>query len=86
MEEEAPRVSWNRFDEIQNLGVKTAAVACPFCSTMFEDAAKHHDNETIKIKDVAEILRDSLDLPVNNSNFEKLTVDSSELEKNDDTS
>ena len=86
MEEEAPRVNWNRFDEIQNLGVKTAAVACPFCSTMFEDAAKYHDNETIKIKDVAEILRDSLDLPVNNSNFEKLTVDSSELEKNDDTS
>jgi len=86
MEEEAPRVNWNRFDEIQNLGVKTAAVACPFCSTMFEDAAKYYDNETIKIKDIAEILKDSLDLPVNNSNFEKIIADSSKLEKDDNTS
>ena len=83
MEEEAPRVNWNRFDEIQNHGVETVAAACPFCTTMFEDAAKYYGNETIKIKDVAEILKDSIDLPVNNSNFEKLTTDSPEPENDD---
>ena len=40
---------------------------------MFEDAAKYVGNDKIKIKDIAELLEDSLDLPVKNSNFEKLT-------------
>jgi hypothetical protein len=79
-------VNWNRFDEIQNHGVETVAAACPFCSMMFEDAAKYYGNETVKIKDVAELLKDSIDLPVNNSNFEKLTTDSSEPGSDDDTS
>ena len=89
MEEEAPRVNWNRFEEIQDHGVETVAAACPFCSTMFEDAAKYVGNDKIKIKDIAELLEDSLDLPVKNSNFEKLTSekgDKEEINKNDDTS
>ena len=86
MEEEAPRVNWNRFDEIQNHGVETVAAACPFCSTMFEDAAKYYGNETVKIKDIAELLKDSIDLPINNSNFEKLTTDSPEPGNDDHAS
>ena len=53
---------------------------------MFEDAAKYYGNETIKVKDVAEILKDSIDLPVNNSNFEKLTTDSPEPGNDDHAS
>ena len=87
MEEEAPRVNWNRFEEIEASGVETVAAACPFCNVMFEDAAKYVGNDAIKIKDIAELLEDSLDLPVKNSNFEKLTKDSAETEEvteNDD--
>ena len=86
MEEEAPRVNWNRFEEIQDHGVETVAAACPFCSTMFEDAAKYHGNETIKIKDIAELLKDSIDLPVSNSNFKELASGSTDSEENDSTS
>ena len=77
---------WNRIEEIQDNGVETVAAACPFCSTMFEDAAKFHGNETIKIKDISELLKDSIDLPVNNSNFKELASDSPESEDNDNTS
>ncbi|WP_462137218.1 heterodisulfide reductase-related iron-sulfur binding cluster [Candidatus Mycalebacterium sp.] len=61
MEEETPRVNWNRFDEAEELKPDTLATACYFCNTMFEDAAKFRGkSEEINIKDVAEILRDSV--------------------------
>ena len=88
MEEEAPRVNWNRFEEIEASGVETVAAACPFCNVMFEDAAKYVGNDKIKIKDIAELLHDSLDLPVKNSNFEKLAAESkdeSQVKTNDDS-
>ena len=53
---------------------------------MFEDAAKYHGNETIKIKDIAELLKDSIDLPVSNSNFKELASGSTDSEENDSTS
>ena len=69
MEEEAPRVNWNRFEEIANHGVETAVAALSFwCTVMFEDAANTRVMIN-KIKDVAELLKDSLDLPVKNSNW-----------------
>ena len=77
MEEEAPRVNWNRFEEIADHGVETVAAACPFCNVMFEDAAKYQGVDNIKIKDVAELLKESV-LPVKNSNFEKLANDDKE--------
>ena len=88
MEEEAPRVNWNRFEEIEASGVETVAAACPFCNVMFEDAAKYVGNDSIKIKDIAELLEDSLDLPLKNSNFDKLAKDTGDKEQpkeNDDS-
>jgi len=62
MEEEAPRVNWNRFDEAATLEPDTVATACYFCTTMFDDAVKYRDKvEEIAIRDVAEILRDSVE-------------------------
>ncbi len=86
MEEEAPRVNWNRFEEIEKHGVETVAAACPFCNVMFEDAAKYKGNDSIKIKDISELLKDSLDLPVKNSNFEKLTSDEGSKDSNESSS
>lgn len=60
MEEEAPRVNWNRFDEASGLEPNTLATACYFCNTMFDDAARYKGKEEeIQIKDVAEILNSS---------------------------
>ncbi|HEX3035877.1 MAG TPA: heterodisulfide reductase-related iron-sulfur binding cluster [Thermodesulfobacteriota bacterium] len=63
MEEEPPRVNWNRFEEVESLDPRpnTLALACYFCDTMFEDAAKHAGNEEIAIKDIATILKESVD-------------------------
>ncbi|MEM4658601.1 MAG: (Fe-S)-binding protein [Candidatus Methanosuratincola sp.] len=62
MEEEAPRVNWNRFDEAASLNPDTIATACYFCTTMFDDAAKFRDKaQDISIRDVAEILSDSVE-------------------------
>lgn len=61
MEEEAPRVSWNRFEEIESKNPDTLAVACYFCDTMFEDAAQHAGNDKLEIKDIPIILRESVE-------------------------
>ncbi len=60
MEEEAPRVNWNRFEEVESKNPDSVAVACYFCDTMFEDAAKQAGNEDIQIKDISVILRESV--------------------------
>lgn len=61
MEEEAPRVNWNRFDEAADLKPDTLATACYFCNTMFDDAAKFRGKEEeMEIKDIAEILHSSV--------------------------
>jgi len=62
MEEEAPRVNWNRFEEVESKKPDTLAVACYFCDTMFEDAAKQAGNEDLQIKDLSVILRESVEL------------------------
>lgn len=61
MEEDAPRVNWNRFEEVESKNPDTLAVACYFCDTMFEDASKHAGNDKIEIKDISVILRESVE-------------------------
>lgn len=61
MEEEAPRVNWNRFEEVESKNPDTLAVACYFCDTMFEDASKHAGNDKMEIKDISVILRESVE-------------------------
>ncbi len=68
MEEEAPRVNWNRFDEAAESEPDTLATACYFCNTMFDDAARFRGKEEeIEIKDIAEILTRSVSPPETDS-------------------
>ena len=61
MEEEAPRVNWNRFDEAAEINPDTLATACYFCNTMFDDAARFKGKEEdIGVQDIAEILNRSV--------------------------
>ena len=61
MEEDAPRVNWNRFEEVESKKPDTLAVACYFCDTMFEDASKHAGNDKMEIKDISVLLRESVE-------------------------
>ncbi|RME91436.1 MAG: 4Fe-4S dicluster domain-containing protein [Anaerolineae bacterium] len=52
-------VNVTRFKEAKATGAETLAVACPFCLTMMNDAAKA-DGEQVAVKDVAEIIAERL--------------------------
>ena len=48
--------------EYQGPASGTIAVACPFCMTMLKDAANETGRDKLKVKDVAELVADALDL------------------------
>ena len=55
------RINENRAQEAIGTGATTVATACPFCMTMMNDGVKAHGKgDTVKVKDVAEIVADSL--------------------------
>ena len=54
------RVNENRAKEAIDTGADTVATACPFCMTMMQDGVKAHGKENMNIKDVAEIVADSI--------------------------
>lgn len=60
-ETEGKRVNIERTEEAINTGAKTIASACPFCMTMLTDGLKSKEkSEEVKVKDVAEIVLESL--------------------------
>ncbi len=52
-------VNMTRYEEAAALGVKTIAVACPFCLTMLTDASKQAD-QGIEVKDIVELVAEGL--------------------------
>lgn len=54
------RVNENRAKEALATGAKTVATACPFCMTMMTDGVKSQGREEVQVKDIAEIVADSL--------------------------
>ncbi len=55
------RINENRAKEAIETGAKTVATACPFCMTMMNDGVKAHGKgDAVQVKDVAEIVADSL--------------------------
>jgi Fe-S oxidoreductase/nitrate reductase gamma subunit len=57
---EKKKIGVIRVEEAKETGANVLAVACPFCISMFEDAAKTIGDDTFAIKDVAEILAEGL--------------------------
>jgi Fe-S oxidoreductase len=56
-----PRINETRLGQLLEAKPDTVAVACPFCTTMISDAAKARGlEETLPVKDVVEIVADSL--------------------------
>ncbi|MBK9333939.1 MAG: (Fe-S)-binding protein [Ignavibacteria bacterium] len=60
-ETEGKRVNIERTEEALETGAKTIVSACPFCMTMLSDGVKAKEkSEEVKVKDVAEIVLESL--------------------------
>ena len=59
------RLSDLRIEEAMATGAQVLATACPYCITMFEDSVRTLNvDEQIKIKDVSELLLESLDINI----------------------
>ena len=56
------RINHTRIEDVQGCGAGTAAVGCPFCMQMFDDAlgAKDPDGK-IAAKDIAELVAETLE-------------------------
>ena len=54
------RIGVSRVKEALATGAKTVAVGCPFCMIMMKDGAAAED-DTVQVRDVAEILADALE-------------------------
>jgi Fe-S oxidoreductase len=58
--QEKKKVGVIRAEEALATGAGTLAVGCPFCITMFEDAFKTLGGKPMDVKDIAELVADSL--------------------------
>jgi Fe-S oxidoreductase len=55
------RINHLRFEEVKSCGARTAAVSCPFCMQMFEDAIRVKDpGRTVRTADIAELVAEAL--------------------------
>ena len=56
------RINHERLEDVKACGAKTAAVSCPFCMQMFEDALKALDPEkNIRAADIAELVAEAIE-------------------------
>jgi len=49
-----------RTEQALATGAKTIATACPYCLTMFEDGIKAKGDESVKAKDIAEMVAEAI--------------------------
>lgn len=54
------RVNHMRTDEVIASKADTAVTSCPFCLTMIQDGLKDKQNEETKVKDIAQLVADTL--------------------------
>ncbi len=57
---EKKKIGAIRVEEALQTGARTLAVGCPFCVTMFEDAAKDVGDGSLSVKDIAEIVAENI--------------------------
>jgi len=55
------RVNWERTSEAIDTGANIIAAACPFCNTMLTDGVKSKEKEEVLVKDIAELLAESME-------------------------
>jgi len=55
------RINHLRTDEVINSGAKVAATSCPFCLNMLKDGLKDKEKTEIAVKDIAQLMAESLE-------------------------
>ena len=55
------RINHLRTDEVIHSGAKIAATSCPFCLNMLKDGLKDREKAEIAVKDIAQLLAESLE-------------------------
>ena len=61
-DEPQKRINHERIEDVKACGAKTAAVSCPFCMQMFDDALKALDPEkNIRAADIAELVAEAIE-------------------------
>jgi Fe-S oxidoreductase/nitrate reductase gamma subunit len=56
------RINHLRFEELMACGAQTAALACPFCMQMFDDAQSALDvDKNLRVADIAELVSEALE-------------------------
>ena len=55
------RINWERTQEALDTGANIIAAACPFCNTMLTDGVKSKEKEEVLVKDIAELLAESME-------------------------
>ncbi len=55
------RINWERTQEAIDTGADIIAAACPFCNTMLTDGVKSKEKDEILVKDIAELLAESME-------------------------
>ena len=59
-EHSGERININRVKEAMELDPDTVCTACPYCLTMFEDGLKDLKSDSIKVRDVAEVMAEAV--------------------------
>jgi len=59
-EHHGTRINLERVREALGQQAETICVACPYCLTMFEDGLKDENAETVRVRDVAEVLAEAM--------------------------
>ena len=59
-EHEGTRINLERVHEALSQKADTICVTCPYCMTMFEDGLKDETATDVKVRDIAEILSETL--------------------------
>ncbi len=54
------RINLDRVREALGQGAQTVCVACPYCLTMFEDGFKDEKADSVKVRDIAEVLAEAM--------------------------
>ncbi len=56
------RINRLRPEDVRSCGASTAAVSCPFCMQMFDEAVSAKDPEgSIRVADIAELVAEALE-------------------------
>ena len=61
-EEAEPRINHLRTEQLLETGAKTVAVNCPFCKIMMNDAVTAKDLGNVEVKDVVEIVAQTIEV------------------------